>query len=133
MSKSTENEEIDCGSIRIYPETDDKTLCVSLHGLISKEDYDKCFFKPLEAFVKKGIKFGLLIHYAEDYKGWTPGAADSSFRSIIDHGKDARKMAYVNPPESKIFQVKMAKPLLGGEVRYFDNDELAEALKWIKS
>jgi hypothetical protein len=133
MSKSIPDKDIQCGTITVLPETDDHTLCVSLGGLVTLEDYEECVFKPLDAFVKKGIKFDLLLHYSKDYKGWTPEAADKSFRSIIDHGKYARRMAYVNPPESKIFQVKMAAPLLGGEVRYFDDKELPEALKWIKS
>jgi hypothetical protein len=133
MSKINPNKEIVCGSITIMPESDNRTLCVSLTGLIERGDYEECFFKPLQELVNNGIKFGLLIYYSKGYKGWTTEAADLSFQSIIAHGKHARKLAYVNPPESKIFQVKMAAPLLSGEVHYFEDKDLSEAIKWVKS
>lgn len=129
-NKKNKNE---CGTVDILPESDERTLCVSLAGLVCLEDYEKNFLRPLEAMVEEGVSYGLLIHYSSDYKGWTPEAADRSFQSIIDYGQKARKLAYVNPPESKIFQVKMAKPLLGGEIRLFNADELPSALSWIKS
>lgn len=132
MGKAIPKSHSEEGHIDLLPETDDRTLCVSVHGVISVEDYEEYIYKRLDAMVKKGKKFALVLHYDPSYKGWSKEAADRSFQSIINHGRHARKLAYVNPPESKIFQLKVAKDLFSGEIRFFENDELAEALKWAK-
>lgn len=133
MSKSASKKTAPPSNIIILPESDKNALCVSLHGVISLDDYEEYFFKRLDAIVKSGRKFGLLIHYSKDYKGWSKEAADRSFQSIIEHGKHARKLAYVNPPEAKMFQIKMAKPLFGGDIRFFEEKELDQALAWVKT
>jgi hypothetical protein len=130
MSKTKHNEN---SNIVILPESDERTLCVSLRGVVALEEYEEFLYKPLQEVAAKDRKYGLLIHYAKGYKGCSREAADKSFKSIIEYGKNARKLAYVNPPESKIFQVKMAKPLLGGEIRFFEDSELDEALQWVKT
>jgi hypothetical protein len=133
MSKPSSKSECANDNIVILPESDDRTLCVSVSGVLEVEDYENCFYQPLDKMVKAGKKFGLLMIYTKDYKGWSKEAADRSFQSIIEHGKFARKLGYVNPPESKIFQIKMARDLFSGEIRFFEEDQLQEAIKWIKS
>lgn len=75
--------------------------------------------------------FNLLLHFDPHFKGWEPEAADSSWRSIIKFGKHARKLAYVNPTDKKILQMKLSKALFKGEVRFFNQDDLDQALAWI--
>jgi hypothetical protein len=133
MSKSSTARQNAGSQITVLPETDSHTLCVRLDGMLSLEDYQQNFYKPLQKIAAHGQPYGLLIHYGHGYKGWSKEAADLSFQSIIDYGKTARKIAYVNPPESKIFQVKMSRPLFGGEIRFFDGNDLPQALKWVKS
>ncbi len=133
MSKPKPTRSPETGYIIRLPESDEDTLCVSVHGVVDVDDYEEHFYQPLDKMVKAGKKFGLLMVYGQDYKGWSKEAADRSFKSIIDHGRHARKLAYINPPESKIFQVKMARDLFGGEIRFFEKSQMAEALKWIKA
>lgn len=117
----------------VLPQTDESTLCVTLRGVVSLKSYEECFYKPLKAIMEKGDQFNLLINYDQSYEGWSREAAELSFQSIIDFGGWARKLAYVNPPDSKRFQVNVTRPLLGGEVRFFENSELDEAIKWVKA
>ncbi|MGQ0527962.1 MAG: STAS/SEC14 domain-containing protein [Alphaproteobacteria bacterium] len=123
----------DASSIFILPESDERTLCVSFKGLISKVEYENKFEKSLDSVVARNPHFNLLIHYDHGYVGWDRDAADVSFQNILQHAPNARKLAYVNPPESKIFQVKMFSSVFGGEIRFFNDDELDEAIRWVKA
>ena len=117
----------------ILPESDDHTLCLRLNGVISVEDFIENIQTPLTSRVDNGGNYNLMIHYDSDFQGWEKEAAQMSFQSIIDYGLEARKLAYVNAPDSKLLQVKMARPLLGGEIRFFDQDEFNEAIEWVKA
>lgn len=129
MGKKASNQ----NSVILLPQSDNHTLCVSMCDVISLEDYQEFFYKPLEKIAKDGKPFGLLVNYDASYKGWSKEAAELSFQSIIDNAKNARKLAYVNPPEAKVFQIKMAKGLFGGEIQFFEANELDKALKWVKA
>lgn len=118
-------------TVVILPQTAGKTLCVELRGVIERRDHQKHIRQNLNDIVSKHGAFNFLIYYGPDYKGWKQDAADSSMESIVDFGKYAEKLAYVNPPEQKVFIHKLAKPLFGGETRFFDEEELDEALEWV--
>ncbi|HQX26791.1 MAG TPA: STAS/SEC14 domain-containing protein [Alphaproteobacteria bacterium] len=120
-------------NIITLPESDDSTLCVTYTNIVDVEEYETCVCDPIAEMVDKGHKFGMLVNYDDEYKGWSKEAAARSFQFIIDHGKYARKFAYVNPPEARIFQVKMTRKLFGGEIRFFEAGKLDEALQWIKN
>ena len=119
--------------IVVLPESDEKTLCVTLKGVVTLDDYKKRFYDRLKTIHEKNGGYNLLINYDESHKGWDKEAAEMSFQSIIDVGKDAKKLAYVNAPDSKMLQVKISRPILGGEIRFFEKDELDKAIKWIKA
>lgn len=122
------------GNIITLPESDDSTLCVTYTDVVGAEEYETCVCEPVAEMVRKGKNFGMLVNYDEDYKGWSKKAAARSFQFIIDNARHARKFAYVNPPEARIFQVKMMRILFGrSEVRFFEAEKLDEALKWIKN
>ncbi len=119
--------------IVILPDSDDETLCVRLKGVVAKGEFEIRFLEPLTQRAGQGKKYNLLIHYDESFEGWEKDAAEISFQSIIDYGATARKLAYVNPPDSKLLQIKMARPLFGGEIRFFDEGELDQAIHWVKA
>jgi hypothetical protein len=119
--------------IDVLPQSSHDTVCVTLRGVIGPEDYKKSLFDTLKNLTENGQTFNLLMNYDISFKGWDREAAEMSFRSIIDYGRKARKLAYVNAPDSKMLQIKMTQPLLGGEVRFFETEELDTAIAWVKS
>jgi hypothetical protein len=131
IKQKTENQTD--SSIVVLPDTDNETLCVSLYGVVNEPDYTKNFHSLLQDFVERGQIFNLLINYDSTFKGWERDAADLSFKSIINYGQKTRKMAYVNAPDSKMLQMKLTAPLLSGEVRFFEQDELGNAIQWVKN
>ncbi len=119
--------------IEIMPQTDQTTLCVTMKDVVSRESYRQCIEKPLDKIVQKTGKYSLLVNYDPSFKGWSQEAAALSFETIIKYGLQAVKLAYVNAPDSKRLQINVARPLFGGEIRFFDQSELQEALHWVKT
>ncbi len=122
----------DTPTVVLMPESDKGALCVAVSGTIRKEDHERVIYRELAERIKRDGHFSMLVHFTPEYKGWEHDAAEVSMKSIVEFGKYARRLAYVNPPEKKILQNKLAAPILGGEIRYFDAEDLPMALKWIK-
>ena len=119
-------------TISILPETDATTLCLSMTGLVTANDYMNFFDGPLRQMIDKNGFYSLFITY-DGFEGWTPEAADLSFKCIASCGPKARKAAYVNPPDSRMILMKTLQPIMTAEVRYFNAGEDQDALHWIKS
>lgn len=121
-------------SITILPETDDRTLCVHITGIITLHDYKEFFVKPLHAIIAKHGEYNLYAYYSHDYQSWTVDAADFSFKCYAEVGMAARKSAYVNAPDSRHLILKMLQPLMPkAEIRFFDEHQQEEAMAWVKS
>lgn len=120
------------GRITILPETDDTTLCVRLTGHINARDYKQNYGQQIADRAKRHGFFNLLVYYDEHFTGWDADAAELNFKSICELADNARKLAYINPGESKIMLMKLAGPMLVADIRYFDAHELQTALEWIK-
>lgn len=119
-------------TVFILPETTDTTLCVRYSGALTVEDFDHYHHQELLKRREENGYFNLLVCYDNDYSGWEPEAADANLKSIVELGKNARKLAYVNPHKRKIFLMRMVNDLVkDAEIRYFDGDDYAAAVAWI--
>lgn len=119
-------------NISVLAESDDTTLCLRLTGMIGADEFDRYFHQEIEKRVANNDYFNMLVEYDSNFKGWEPEAAERNFKSILSLSSKPRKLAYINPPEQKIVLMKYAKPLLSGEIKYFDSGHFSEALNWIK-
>lgn len=119
-------------TVTLLPETDKTTLCLRLNGVVTKEDYLRYFEEPLYRILEDSEHYNLFACHAADFQGWTEEAADLSFKCISTVGSRARKAAYINAPDSRMLMMKMLKPLMTAEVRYFDEEEFEAALQWVK-
>ncbi len=119
-------------SVEILPESDDVLACVKYTGVIKKDDY-KPFFDRLEDNMNKTGRVRVLAVFDENFQGWEMDAAESNFRSVLEYAPDAERIAYVNPPESKIFQMKLSAPMLKGKLKFFNKDSFDQAYEWVKS
>lgn len=121
-------------NIIILPESDSTTLCIRYTGMINAEEYNTYhYYKLLERHEKLGW-FSMVVHYDDNFEGWTPDGAEANFRSMCEMGAKARKLAYVNARERKVLLMKMlAGHVVTGEIRYFDTGHYDEAVKWAKT
>lgn len=118
-------------TVEILPETSGAVLCLRLTGTVTAEDYLTFFDAPLKAIVDKYGHYSLYVDYDPGFEGWSPEAADLSFKCIAECGPKARRCAYVNPPQGRFLMMKLLDPLLTAEVRYFNENQKSEALSWV--
>jgi hypothetical protein len=118
-------------TITTLPETKDATLCLRLSSEITADDFNDFFDTPLKEIVAKYNYYNLYIYYDPTFRGWSPEAADLSFKCISTFSPKARRLAYVNAPDSRMLMMKMLEPIMNAEIRYFDDDEKQQALEWV--
>lgn len=116
----------------VMPESDDSCLCLQIEKEISGEGYKENFIKRIENMIDQYGVIRLLIYYKK-FSGWDKEAA------MLDVSASARfqgklcKMAMVNAPDSEIARGLIRQENLKGKIRMFEEEELPEALAWVKS
>jgi len=118
-------------TITILPETEKATLCLRLSDEITADDFVNFFDTPLKKIVADYDYYNLYIYYNPGFKGWTPEAADLSFKCISHFSPKARRLAYINAPDSRMLLMKMLEPIMQAEIHYFDEEEKEKALNWV--
>jgi hypothetical protein len=114
-------------------ETSSTMLCLRLTGEITAQDFNDYFDAPLKEMVARNGYYNLYIYYDPDFSGWSPEAADLSFKCISTYSPKARRLAYVNAPDSRMLMMKMLEPIMNAEIRYYDEEQKEEALAWVKA
>lgn len=120
-------------TVKILPETNETTLCLRLSGTVTAEDYMKNFDGPVKKIADTNGWYNLYVLHDDSFAGWSPEAADLSFRCISEYSPKARRLAYVNAPDSRMLMMKMLKPMMKAETRFFDLEEADEAMAWMMS
>lgn len=119
-------------TISVLPETTAQVLCVRYNGTVTADDFKQYHYQEMIKHADENGYLNMVVCYDNDYIGWEPEAADANLKSIVELSSRARKLAYVNPQKRKIFLMRMVSDLLkDAEIRYFDSDEYAEAVKWV--
>lgn len=107
-------------------------LHLEIDRVISAKGYKENFLPRLEEMVEKHGEIRLLVHY-KDFKGWETEAAQLDMFFSATLGKNAVKLAMVNPPKAEVFQRMLKKDLIKGEIKLFNDADLEDALSWIAS
>ena len=118
-------------TITILPETTDTALCLQLTGMITPEDFTEFFGNRVEHMATTHNYYNLFIYYDLAFEGWSREAADLSFKNIAKFSPKARRLAYVNAPDSRMLMMKMLSPIMKAEIKYFDDAQKDEALTWV--
>lgn len=118
-------------TVTILPETHEATLCLRLSGMVTPEDFTRNFGDRVQQINEKYDHYNLFVLYDETFEGWSREAADLSFKNIAQFSPKARRIAYVNAPDSRILMMKMLQPIMHAEVRYFDLSDKQQAMAWI--
>ena len=119
-------------TITVLPQSNERSLCVRLSGMIDSAEYLEKFASAVERMAATNKDFDLLVFYDEQFKGWSREAADLSFKNFSQFSPKARRLAYVNAPQARVLMMKMMQPITEADVRYFERDELDDALSWIR-
>lgn len=133
-SKKMSFDPSDCATVTILPESEDEFLVLRLQGVITLEDFNRCFYDEAAKRIEQFGRFSMLVYFSAQFQSWAIDAADASFRSILEMGHAARKLAYVNPPERKVLQMSLQRPMVSNaDIKYFEPNQFDEAVQWLKS
>lgn len=115
----------------IMPETTDRALCVMIDKPVSLEGYKDNFLPRAHKMIEQYGEARFLVYFKK-YQGWEEEAAIMDFAATQTIGGKVNRFAIVNPPPKYIALQTLRKPLMSGETRYFNEDELQDAIIWVK-
>lgn len=116
----------------IMPESDDRVLCVEITKPITGDGYAQNFLPRIRQMIDNNGELRLLIYF-RNYRGWEREAAEMDMDAISELGSATGRVAHVNPPESVVYKVRVMKPMLGLDIRNFEENELTQALEWVRA
>lgn len=118
---------------RLLPESENNLICAEVGARVTLEDYESIFQSKVQQILKDRGSVRILLHYTRPFLGWDIDAAAKDLSQVTEHGSKMQKAALVNPPEQVLQRWQTLRPLLGGELRIFEEGEYQKALDWVKS
>lgn len=115
----------------IMPETTDRELCIMVDRPMSADGYKNNFLPRIQEMLAKHGELRILAYFKK-YQGWEQEAATMDFAATPVIATKLRRCALVNPPESMLLATALKRPLTLGETKVFTEEELPQALAWIK-
>lgn len=106
-------------------------LTLKAVGKLTHEDYEK--ITPMIDNALQGVKDAKIKAFIDgtELEGWELRAAWDDFRLGLKHGSEFEKIAIFGNKKWQEFISKIASWFIGGEVKFFENEE--EAIDWLKS
>jgi hypothetical protein len=98
---------------------------------VSAEGYRENFLPRAEKMIAQFGELRFLVYFKK-YQGWEEEAAMMDFAATNTIGNKIRRFAIVNPPAKFIALQNLRSPLVSGETRIFNEDELQDAITWVK-
>ncbi len=115
----------------IMPESEGCVLCIMIDKPISAEGYKENYLSRVQKIMEEYGDLRLLVYFKE-YHGWEKEAAAMDLASSTETHARVSKNALVNPPPSLIALTQLRKDIRQGETRIFTEEQLQDALKWLK-
>jgi hypothetical protein len=109
----------------------DNVLWVKVNGTLSKEEYAD-LVPSWEAMMAKHGKLRLLFQMEPGFTGWGPVAAWDDMEFSVSHRNEFEKVAVVGAKQWHEYVASFGKLMVDCQVRYFTEDELAEAQAWLR-
>jgi len=115
--------------IKSTPLISEKVLHVRLNGRLTDADY-QAFVPEVEKLIARHGSLRLLVEMT-DFHGWEVGALWDDFKVYFKHGNEIERLAFVGEKSWQAWMTRLARPLLHGDVRYFEQSNASEARRWI--
>lgn len=115
----------------IMPESEGCVLCYMVDKPISASGYQENYLRRAREILEQYGDLRVLVYFKE-YQGWEKEAAAMDFAQGHDHYARMSKIALVNPPPNLITLSELRKDIIKTPTRFFNENELQDALRWIK-
>jgi len=111
------------------PESTGKAVAVKAEGTLTDADYQE-FLPRLEAVIAEHGRIRLLVDM-ESFDGWEAKAAWDDFTFGMTHWNHFERIALIGDAAWEKVSVQIMDLLMGGEARFFEPNQSAEARAWI--
>lgn len=118
-------------AIKFEEKAGGKILEVCLSGKLAKEDY-KTLVPAMNRLIEQHHKIRLLVTM-QDFHGWTPGGLWEDAKSGLQHWNEVERLAMVGETKWQHGIGMFCKPFTTATVRYFNQEQMAEARQWIEA
>ena len=115
--------------IEILKTESDKIIAFKMSGKLHDEDYKK-FVPSVEAAIETHGKVRMLAQF-HDFHGWDMHALWDDIKFATKHCTHIERIAMVGENTWEKWMAKVCKPFTLARIRYFDADEVDEALAWL--
>ncbi|WP_323846500.1 STAS/SEC14 domain-containing protein [Microbulbifer magnicolonia] len=104
-------------------------LTMRVRGKLTHEDYQSLV--PMLESAIAGVEHPKINVYfdATEMEGWEPRAAWDDLKLGVKHGREFNRIAMVGNRRWQEMAAKVGSWFIGGEARYFENEE--EAMAWL--
>ncbi|MEZ6097721.1 MAG: STAS/SEC14 domain-containing protein [Pirellulaceae bacterium] len=116
--------------VELEERNEGKTLLVRVTGRLEKQDYEQ-FTPEVERLIKQHGKIRVLLE-THDFHGWDAGALWDDIKFDVKHFNDIERLAIVGEKKWEKGMATFCKPFTTAKVRYFEQDQAAEAQAWIE-
>ena len=118
--------------IEIMPESNGLALILKATGKLTDADYEDVLIPGIEEFIKQSGKAKVLLYLPQDFVGWDAHAMWDDARFGLRHRNDFEKLAVVGGAKWVAWATKIAARFMEGEVKTFPEDQLQQAVDWVK-
>ncbi|MDR3414492.1 MAG: STAS/SEC14 domain-containing protein [Formivibrio sp.] len=115
--------------IKLNEENNGKLLIIYVSGKLVKDDYAD-FVPAFERLVLQHGKLRVLFDMT-DFHGWSAGAAWEDTKFALHHFADIEKIAMIGERRWQHGIATFCKPFTKAMVRYFDQNDVTEARRWL--
>jgi hypothetical protein len=116
--------------ITIEQGEDENFVTLRAAGKLTPTDYDAAVPEIENLLDLEGKPLRLMIRL-EEFRGWELGALWDELRFDVKHHDDFGRIAVVGDSKWQEWGTRLSNPFFGGEVRYFDWDDMDEARAWL--
>ena len=115
--------------LKLGYEPSTQTLTITAGGKLEVSDYQR--LAPLvEDLITQHGKLDVLL-ILHEFKGWTAGALWEDVKFDVKHFRDIGKLAVVGEREWEKGMAAFCRPFTTAEIKFFERENLAEAMDWI--
>ncbi len=116
-------------AITLKETNEGRQLEIEVSGKLEHADYEK-FVPEAERLIKKHGKVSALFTM-RDFHGWSLRALWDELEFDLKHFRDLDRIAIVGTKKWQEWMAGFCKPFTTGTVRYFPEEQLANARAWV--
>jgi hypothetical protein len=116
--------------IELLPQSDGRTLGVRVSGTVTKEEYAR-LRDLMKVEIEQHDKIRMLVQL-DDWSGMEPRVFWEDLKFSLSHIKSFEKFALVGDRQWQESWLKVMRPVIPGEQRHFEPDQIDDAWNWLR-